>query len=208
MEYIDIDQWSRKQHFEFFHKMDYPQFNVCLNIDVTHFLEFVKEHDISFYYAMGFASTYAANEIVNFRYRIRGDQVVLHDKIDPSFTDMSADSDLFKIVTVEMNGDIVHFARQAKEQSEQQKVFFIFENAEERDDLVYITCVPWFSFTQLTHPITLSKDDSVPRISWGKYFKQGEKWMLPISIQANHALMDGLHVGRYIEKLQNYIDHL
>lgn len=208
MEYIDFETWPRKQHFEFFHTMDYPQFNVCLNIDVTHFLAFVKEHGISFYYAMGFASTKIANEVDNFRYRIRGEQVILHDKVHPSFTDMSADSDLFKIVTVELGGDIVQFAHKAKEQSEQQKAYFIFENAEERDDVLYITCVPWFSFTQITHPIALNKDDSVPRISWGKYFRQGEKWMMPFSVQASHALMDGVHVGKYVSKLQEYIDRL
>ena len=208
MEYIDFENWPRAQHFALFHKMDYPQFNVCLNIDVTHFLQFVREQNISFYYAMGYAATHIANQITNFRYRIRGSQVVLHDKVNPSFTDMSKDSDLFKIVTVDLHGDMVTFAQKAKKQSEQQEVYFIFENAEEQDDLIYITCVPWFSFTQITHPVSLSKDESVPRISWGKYFQQDGKCFLPFSVQANHALLDGVHVGKYVEKLQNYINGL
>lgn len=206
MEVIDLEKWPRKEHFEFFHKMDYPQFNVCMNIDVTHFLHFVKEQHISFYYAMVFAATQATNAVVNFRYRIRGDKVILHDKIIASFTDTVKDSDLFKIVTVDVNDDIILYSQLAKEKSEQQKEFIIYENAEVRDDLIYCTCTPWFSFTQLTHPIAINKDDSVPKISWGKYFHEGDRVLLPFSIQANHALVDGVHAGKYIEELQKYLN--
>ncbi|MCC8197428.1 MAG: hypothetical protein LIP06_02330 [Tannerellaceae bacterium] len=74
------------------------------------------------------------------------------------------------------------------------------------DDLIYITCIPWISFTHLYHTISLNKDDAVPRISWGKYYKNGDKVLLPFSVQVHHALADGIHVGKYIQKLQNYLD--
>jgi chloramphenicol O-acetyltransferase type A len=31
--------------------------------------------------------------------------------------------------------------------------------------------------------------------------------MMPISVEAHHALMDGLHVGRYFEKLESYFSN-
>ncbi len=52
------------------------------------------------------------------------------------------------------------------------------------------------------HPIHMNPVDSVPRIAWGKYFKDQDKVMLPLSIQAHHALMDGVHAGRYYEQIQ------
>ncbi len=209
MEYIDIENWKRKEHFRFFHRADYAQYNICANIDVTSFLAFVKENGISFYYAMIHASTFAANEIVNFRYRIREDKIVLHDKLNPSFTDINGDDDeLFKLVTVDMKADILEFVNYAKELSKTQKDYFPMENLAGRDDFVYITCIPWVSFTHMSHTISLNKNDSVPRLSWGKYFKEGERVLLPFSVQVNHALVDGIHVGRYFEKLQNHIDNL
>jgi chloramphenicol O-acetyltransferase type A len=30
---------------------------------------------------------------------------------------------------------------------------------------------------------------------------------MPLSVQVHHALMDGIHVGRYYEKFQAYLDH-
>jgi chloramphenicol O-acetyltransferase type A len=29
---------------------------------------------------------------------------------------------------------------------------------------------------------------------------------MPLSVQGHHALMDGLHVGRYYEQVQAYLD--
>ncbi|HEY5584917.1 MAG TPA: chloramphenicol acetyltransferase [Ruminiclostridium sp.] len=213
MEYVDLDNWKRKEHFEFFRRMDYPQYNICANIDVTNFLNFVRERKFSFYYAMIHSSTHIANEIINFRYRIRENQVVLHDKLHPSFTDLNnEEDDLFKIVTVEMTDemkdDISKFVKYSEEKSKNENEYFNLKEFAGRDDLIYVTCIPWISFTHVSHPISLNKNDSVPRISWGKYFSENDKVLLPFSVQVNHALVDGVHVGRYFQKLQNYIDNL
>nr|WP_319489474.1 chloramphenicol acetyltransferase [uncultured Caproiciproducens sp.] len=207
MEYIHLDTWARKEHYQYFHSMDYPMFNISMNLDVTNFLRFVREHRLSFYYSMGFAATQAANEIPEFRCRIRGEQVVLHDRVHPSFTDLDKESDLFKCVGVDLTEDIFSFSEKAAQKSAAQKTFMDPEQ-EIRDDLIYFTCIPWISFTQVTHPITLGRDDSIPRIASGKYFASGEKTLLPFSIQVNHALMDGFHAGKFVDRLQKGLDSL
>jgi len=144
MEYIDLDTWRRKGHYEFFHRMDYPQFNICMDIDVSNFLKITKQKELSFYYSMVFAVTTVINQIENFKYRIREDKVVLHDKIHLSFTDMNKDekNDLFKLVTVELSDDIYEFEKIAKEASVNQKDYFGLDKLIGRDDLIYITCIP------------------------------------------------------------------
>jgi len=207
MKTIDLKTWNRREHFAFFYRMDYPQYNICANIDITRFLSFVKENGWSFYYAMIFAASEAANQCVNFKYRIRKGQVVLHDRVHPSFTDSTGnDDDLFKMVTVEMEDTLPAFVKKASQTSTNQLKYFDFAPLEGRDDFLYITCIPWISFTSMSHTIGLNRDDSVPRISWGKYFREGEKVLLPFSVQVHHALADGSHVGQYFEKLQAYLD--
>jgi chloramphenicol O-acetyltransferase type A len=207
MKQIDINNWNRKEHFEFFYRMDYPQFNVCMNIDVTRLVAFCKEEKLSFYYAMIHAATKAANEIENFKYRIRDGKVVLHDTIHSSFTqiDESVSADLFKILLVDYAEDIKEFVKAAERENAAQKLYFDPQKLTGRDDLLYITCLPWIAFTQISHPISLDRNDAVPRISWGKYFHDGDKILLPFSVQGHHALMDGLHAGKYVEKLQEYM---
>jgi chloramphenicol O-acetyltransferase type A len=57
----------------------------------------------------------------------------------------------------------------------------------------------WVSFTSFKHPIHSQPADSVPRFAWGKLFEDGEYFKMP-SVQAHHALMDGVHMGRFFEK--------
>lgn len=210
MKYIDLETWERKAHFEFFYKADYPQFNVCMNLDISRFIHFVKDKNLSFYFSMIFAVTEVVNTIDDFRYRIRDGKVVLHDKVHPSFTylDSSEKSGLFKLVTVDMSGSIYDFVLRAGENALNQKEYFLPDSLAGRDDLIYITCLPWISFTHTSHTITLNRNDSVPRISWGKYFREGERMMLPFSVQVNHAVADGYQVGIFVETLQNYLDNL
>lgn len=210
MNQINLENWKRRGHYEFFHRMDYPQYNICMDIDVSNFLKFTRQKELSFYYAMIFASTTVLNRIENFKYRIRDDKVVVHEKIHPSFTDMDKndEDDLFKMVTVDLTDDIEIFVRTAKQTSENQKEYFVPDKLIGRDDLTYITCLPWISFTHISHTISLNNNDSVPRLSWGKYYQQGEKTLLPFSVQVNHALVDGFHVGKYIEQLQIFIDSI
>ena len=48
--------------------------------------------------------------------------------------------------------------------------------------------------------------DSSPKISWGKYFEQGGRTLVPFSVQVHHGLMDGYHVGRYYGEVQRLLD--
>jgi chloramphenicol O-acetyltransferase type A len=209
MKYIDTETWERKAHFEFFYRADYPQFNVCMNLDISKFISFVKEKELPFYFAMMFAVMKTVNTIADFRYRIRSGKVVLHDKVHPSFTYLNSkeQSGLFKLVIVDMADNIFDFALNAGEAARNQKEYFPPEALTGRDDLIYITCLPWISFTHTSHTISLNRDDSVPRISWGKYFKDGDRLLLPFSVQVNHAVADGYQVGLLVEKLQNYLDN-
>jgi len=206
MEYIDMENWKRREHFAFFHSLDYPQYSVCMNIDITHFLDVVRTNKLSLYYSLIYAVSTVANSSENFRYRIRDGRVVLHEKMHPSFTDMTPGDDLFKIVTMDLSGDLLHFTEKAREASLAKTDYLPEEKTSLRDDLIYITCLPWVSFTSMTHPIRLSKDDAAPRISWGKYFADNGRVLLPLSIQVSHALADGLHVGEYVVRLQEYLD--
>ncbi len=206
MEIINFDTWERTTHYKFFKRMDYPHYNICMNIDITNFVAKIEENKIPFYYAMIYAATYALNQVKEFRYRIRGEQVVMHNIIHPSFSDMSNGTDLFKMVTVYMEKSIIDFTKKAEEKSKNQTDYFIIEDVEGRDDLTYITCVPWVSFTQLSHTISFDKDDSIPRLAWGRYFKEGEKILLPFSVQAHHSFVDGIHIGKYIDCLQKYLN--
>ena len=40
--YLEIENWNRRQHFEFFKSFDNPFFNICAKVDVTTLLGLVR----------------------------------------------------------------------------------------------------------------------------------------------------------------------
>ena len=73
--------------------------------------------------------------------------------------------------------------------------------------MIHFSVLPWVSFTSISHPRGLnSKMESIPKITLGKFFKSGERILLPISIEVNHCLMDGYHLGLFNEKLTQAIE--
>jgi chloramphenicol O-acetyltransferase type A len=73
--------------------------------------------------------------------------------------------------------------------------------------MLFMTAIPWVSFTSFMHPMHLNPADSVPRFAWGKFFKERRRLKMPLGVQVHHALMDGLHVGRYYAEVERYLDH-
>ena len=208
MQIIDIDNWSRKTHFQFFKNVAYPVYNICFDIDVTRLKEYTKDKNLSFNLALVHLSTSALSAIDNFKYRLRGEQVVLHDSLSPSFSDMEPGSDLFKMVTVDMEEDLLSFVQKAKDKSQNQTDYFIFEEFMDRDDFVFYSMIPWISFTSIDHTVNLKQGDAIPRVTWGKYYARELKLFLPYNIQVNHLFVDGIHLGMFKDALDQGIADL
>lgn len=204
MKFIDIENWNRKNHYNYFKQLDYPHFNICGNLDITSFYKYIKENGLPFFISVLYASTKTANNIKEFRFRIREDKVIEHETVSPSFTVMS-EWDVFSFCTSNFVEGFKEFKSNTLREIEKIKNNITIKDEIGRDDLLYVTSIPWISFTNITHPIQMNPVDSIPRISWGKYFEEGGKIKLPISIQAHHALVDGIHVGRFFSDFQEIL---
>ena len=206
MRQIDLETWPRRELFRLFSTWDYPHFNMCANVDLTAFHPFLKEHSISFTVAIIYTITRAANAIPEFRYRLQAGRVVEHEIVHPSTTILTND-DLFGFCQLPYTEDFSAFAaRAAKKIAFARKHLTVKDNAGQ-DNLLYMTAIPWVSFTSFMHPIDLSPVDSVPRFAWGKFFEEGKSMKMPLSVQAHHALMDGIHMGRFYAIVQDYLHH-
>ena len=124
----------------------------------------------------------------------------------PSFTVLKPGSDQFQIFTAPCTGGLEYFCRTAKEKNERQTAFL--DPASETDDLIYLSCLPWFDLTCCTNERKADVDDAIPRITWGKYVKEGDREVLGLSIEVNHRLIDGVHLGWFYERLQEKLSAL
>lgn len=207
MQEIQFQHPHRKKHFQFFNQMQQPYFNLVANVDITHFIAQLKQgKERSFTPAIVYVLSKAANAIPQFRWRIRGQQVVEHEKVHPSFSVLTEVADVFSFCYVPYTDSQAQFEQAARLKMEEMKTNPVFEDEAGRDDFLFLSAVPWVSFTSISHPMYLEPADSVPRISWGKYFKQGDRVLMPLAVQAHHAVVDGRQMGAYFEKVQELLD--
>ncbi|GAK58858.1 chloramphenicol O-acetyltransferase [Candidatus Vecturithrix granuli] len=208
MRYIDLEHWPRRKHFEFFRILDYPHFNLTANVDISTLYSHCKSHQLSLFKTIVYVAATAANAVPEFRQRIRDGQVVEHEVVHPSVTVMSGE-DLFSFCHIAYTPNFQDFLANLGQAIERVKNAPTLEESLERaDDVLYMTSIPWIAFTGVTHPIHLHPVDSVPRIAWGKFFEEGDTRKMPLSVQAHHALVDGIHVARYFQHFQDLLDHL
>lgn len=208
MRFIDIETWPRREHFRMFNASAAPHFSVCAPLDVTAFYRAVKRGGWSFTVATVYAVTRSANAIPEFRYRIRGEAVVEHEVVHPSMTVLGRD-DLFSICTMEYTGDLAGgfaaFAAGAAERMAEAREQPTMKDDTARDDLLFVTSVPWVSFTSLAFPGHLHPCQSIPNFAWGKMFAEGRRLKMPLALRAHHGLVDGVHAGRFYEHIQEFL---
>ena len=204
MEIIDKATWPRREHFDFFSAMSNPFYSLTFPVDVTPLRRRTRREGLSFYYSMVYLVTKAMEEVEAFRYRIREGQIVLHDRLIPSFTDLKPGGDLFYIVTLEAGGDLPGFCRRAKAASAAQTAF-LPPTPWGEDEQIYFSCLPWFPITGLVNERDTNPLDSTPRVTWGKYEERDGRINLFLSLDLNHSLVDGVHVGQFYQALNRLI---
>lgn len=207
MEQIDVERWPRREAFEFFSGMSNPFYMVSFRQDVTGLYDFAKSNGLSFYYCMIWACTRAMNEVEAFRVAIRDGRPVLLARREPSFTDLRPGAEQFHIVTMAAGEDVRTFCREAAERSRAQRGFI--DLSSESDALIYFSCLPWIDLTALTNERDLSapgaRDDGIPRLAWGRFTEERGRRALGLSIEVNHRLIDGLHIGQFAQGLSAVI---
>lgn len=205
MKEITFKDPHRIKHFEFFKNFSQPHFNICGNVEITGLMEFIKSKGLSFTPVMVYMISKTANDIKEFRWRLRGDKIVEHELVHPSFAITPDNSDVFSFCPADFQYDFGEFYKNAVEAIKHFKENPTVEDDHGRDDYLFLSVIPWISFTGFTHAMNNIDPDSVPRITWGKIFHSGKKVMMPLSVQAHHALVDGRHVGEYFEKFQTIV---
>ena len=208
MKEITFEHPHRQAHFAFFNSMNHPHFNISANVDLTEFIPFLKDKKIPFTPSIVYLISQTANAIPEFRWRIRGEKVVEHPLVHPSFSVYTEVADVFSFCEVKHLNSFMDFINNAQQRMEEMRQNPSFSDDHERDDYLFLSAIPWVSFTGFQHAMHYHPADSVPRIVWGKYFEEHGKIKMPLSIQVHHAVVDGRHVGRFFQELEQLAKEL
>jgi chloramphenicol O-acetyltransferase type A len=202
--YLDIERWPRRDAFDYFRTFDKPFFNVCVRLDVARLkAALVAREGSGLALALYFLALRLANAHEPFRLRLEGARVRVHEQVHGSTTVLRSDGESFGFADLAYTAHYPSFVAGARESIEAARTASrSFEPKLEEVARIHFTTLPWLHFTSFSHARNWGGEDSVPKLAFGRAQADGQYLWLPMSVEVHHALMDGLHVGRYVQDFE------
>ncbi len=202
---IDMATYPRRAHFDYFRTLPWPYVGVTEAVDVTQTVRACRERGVSFFLTMLHAATLAADGVPEFRQRIRDGQIVEYDACPTSHTEPLPDG-TYGYCTVRHHLPFDAYIAQAADAQQRSREAASIEEEEDVESMYFVTVLPWLHYTTLIQPAA-GGDESNPRISWGRYEEDARgRLMMPVTVLAHHALVDGRHLGQFYENLRQQLE--
>lgn len=201
---IDIENWRRKEYYKHFSR-DVPcTVSLTTKIDITN----IKRLNLKIYPALIFALTKTVNEFEEFRINKNSSGVLgVYTNLYPCYTYLKEGNDLFTNL----------WSNSIKSYSEFYESY-IFDTTKYGDSIKMvgkekipensfpISMIPWNSFDGFNLNLKNGYDYYLPIFTFGKFILEDKKYLIPLAIQVHHAVCDGFHLCRFIDRFQEIIN--
>jgi chloramphenicol O-acetyltransferase type A len=203
---LDLNSWNRKEHFDFFCSMEEPFYGLTTTLDCSIAYQKSKEQQIPFFTYYLHKTLVAVNAVENFKYRIIEKEVFVYNQINASATIMREDK-TFGFSLIEFDPDLIKFSQITNNEIVRiQTTSGLFTRDFHETNLIHFSALPWINFTSLSHARSYSFPDSCPKISFGKLINSNGIKTMSVSVHVHHGLVDGYHVGLFLEELQTQLN--
>ena len=198
---IDVDNWERKEFYEHFINEVVCSYSVVVNIDITN----LKGQRL--YPTMIWLLTKTVNGMPQFRTALTDDGVGIFDDMHPMYTVFNKENENFSGIWSYFSKDYGEFLKSYETDIAEYSLSRRYAPKEGTPPNAFnISMIPWLEFTSFNANVYDEGKFLLPIFTMGKYFEREGRRMLPLAIQAHHAVCDGYHIGMFVEKLQGYID--
>ena len=202
---IDTDSWRRYPHFRHFYDEEMCAISLCDDIDVTDLFYTCKATDKSFYIAMLYCASLTVNSHDEFKLttvdspEYEFQMPAVWDRVDPSHNIFHEDSETYTSTFTMFDMDFDKFYDNCRDDIARAKRLHVM-SVPCGGNIFEASCVPWRSFTSVG--TTCESYPLSPIVVWGRLKRAGDKILIPLSIQINHAAADGFHLARFINETE------
>lgn len=202
---LDLQTWKRSQMFYYFSKMAPTGYSLTADVDITQMLNSLKAANIKFFPAYLWLVTRTLNLQMEFKIAEKEGQVGYYDTLTPLYASFHDDDKTFSLMWTEYNDNFKLFYHAYLDNQKQFGTIHgvLSQNKTTPPENAYtVSSIPWVSFKHFSVHSFENKPYYFPSIEAGKFYKSGEKIILPLSITCHHATTDGYHVKCFLETLQ------
>ena len=203
---LDLAAWPRRDTYEFYRAFEQPWFSLCTRIDVAALKPALAQAGVgSVSLACHFLALQLAHRQEPFRYRLQHGRVRVFDIVHASTTVLRGD-DSFGFACLPQAADFATFAAHGAAALEAARAGLgsdgAFAPRVDDEALLHFTTLPWVHFTSFTHARHGGSEDSIPKFAFGRIDADGARRWMPLSVEVHHALVDGVHVGRFVQAFE------
>ena len=187
--------------------MDSPALNLCFTLELPDFRPWCKAQGLAPFHVLLCAVLRSVLKVENFRYRVLDGEVIMIDRLTPSFTVKNQHDDL-NFAMFDWSDDLREFVARGRaagvEASNMAGLNRQYATLSPRQakEQVFVTCIPWLDFTSIQHPTAVLGQPDIPSLAWGRFCDAPDgKLSLPFSVQAHHGFVDGFHIHRLAQEI-------
>lgn len=200
MSYRIVDDYYRREHYDFFRSYEMPFYTIVFNLEITAVKAFSDERGFPAYLTQCFLFARGMSRIEDFRYRVIDEEIVLHDHLEIAAT-LPAPNGAFSFAHFEHAPDLETFLRRAETVSQRAREASSLKATAEGNTILF-TSIPGVRFTGFTHATPADKTDGRARVAFGRFFEDGGRLMVPVGLGVNHIFIDGVALSRLVEEVQ------
>lgn len=212
MEYkkIDLDTYYRKGVFTHFSKDCKCSVSITNHIDVTELYEYSKKTNTKFYinFLYLLSKTLNSRDDYKMAWLWESEELIVYDTINPTQYIFHEDTETFTIAYTEYNADYDVFYQNALHDMEKAKETREYGlDAANHPNWFDASYIPWVAYDSLHIELPDGFLYFTPIVNWGKFKKENEQLMMPVSVRMNHAIADGYLVAKVFTTLEEEIQN-
>lgn len=206
---VDLSRWARKEHFAVFQSFAQSTINQTVNLDITDLLKHIKVVGWKFYPTIISIISDVVNRHTEFRMAMKDDELVIWKEVYPSYTIFHNETETFSSLWSHYDGNMERFQKTYSEDvARYGNNLSYWPKGESPDNIFFVSAIPWVTFTSFNVNVANMKNFFAPMFTFGKYYEQDGKTLLPLAVQVHHSVCDGFHLARLFNEIQEIMSDL
>lgn len=197
---IDINNWTRKEYFDHYFGNTPCTYSMTVKLDISK----LKKDGKKLYPTLLYGVTTIINRHEEFRTALdENGQVGVFSEMLPCYTVFHKETETFSSIWTEFTADYTEFLQNYQKDIDAfGERMGMSAKPNPPENTFPVSMIPWTSFEGFNLNLKKGYDYLLPIFTFGKYYEEGGKYYIPLSIQVHHAVCDGFHVCRFLDELQ------
>jgi chloramphenicol O-acetyltransferase type A len=201
-----VSGFTRQAQLAHFARYDSPVVNVCAPCETADFATPAKAKGLPPFTVLLHALCKASLDIEALRWRLEDGAPVRIEQLTVSYTVVGRDGNL-NFSTFPFDPDFgVFLDRYLADRITAAAADHLRLDPMPDRAYIFVTCLPWLTFTSIQHPIGQFADASIPNVAAGRFAIADGRLAFPLAVQAHHGLVDGLHIAQYVARVAELLE--